>query len=138
VKEYLNFHCRHWLPVLAEGYAQQLGCASDATAAQAAAEEAVRLLELGPWHFRLLVGGVEIAASLWCVVYRFLHKGCSAADEVKAFAAVPVIAAPLLRLYRSLVAMSWFEQPAAMQACGLSETPEARQAHFRAKRSEAV
>lgn len=127
---------RRWLAAIAEDANARIGL-NDAALVAAASRDALRLLNMAPWHFRILVGGVETIASLWCVVDWLLHAArADAAREMSGFAKIPVISAPLLRLYRSLVFSSWFEQPAVLAAFG-AESAEARQARFRQLRQSA-
>jgi hypothetical protein len=133
---------RSWLPALARDYAARVGLADryvvDCTAL-VAVEAALVMLRLAPWHFRVQVGMCECAASIWCGLRRLRHGGRPMPeDEMRSFAICPVIAAPLLRLYRSLVAIGWFEQPEVMAVYDIEETPEARQTRFRRIRSEAI
>ena len=134
--------CRTWLAAIALDYGVRAGLTdppSTQRAAHAAAQDAVRMLTLAPWHFRLLVGTVELFASLWCMIYRFFTCGRSSPmAEMTAFEKTPIIAAALLRLYRSLVALSWFEQPEALALFGCAEMAEARQERFRRLRNATV
>ena len=129
---------RRWFPVILETYAAELRPEPPVSVEYVVAE-ASRLLALAPWHFRILVGGIELVATLWCIAYRLLHKApVDYAQEMAAFAKLPLIATPLLRLYRSLLALSWFEQPEVMSALGLRETLPARRDHFRSVRQGAL
>ncbi len=127
---------RDWLEGITRDYAATLGVDSDAEI-KASARQALHLLQIAPWHLRLMVGCAEIAASLWCAIYRVTHGGKNIGDELSAFAKIPVIAPQLLRVYRSLTALCWFEQPSALAALGTGENLEARQARFRAARNGA-
>lgn len=132
------FLSRQWLTAIAADYAARLGIGHDALN-QKAAQDAVALLTLAPWHFRILAGGVELLASFWCWVYRLSHESKpNAAQEMAAFEKIPVIAAPLMRLYRSLVAIGWFDDADILAHYGITEPPEARQERFRRKRGEAA
>jgi hypothetical protein len=126
---------RAWLEVIALDFARRLKLANPLSAqelANCASRDAARLLNLAPWHFRLLVGAVEIFASMWCVFFRiFTLRMIGRQWEITIFEKVPIVAAPLLRLYRSLVALSWFEQPEVLATLGVTETAEARQERFR-------
>ncbi len=122
---------RSWLVAIADDYAARLGVRSPETSARATVD-ALNLLNIAPWHFRILVGTVEVLASFWCFLYRSYHNGQhNGVKEVAAFAKVPLISAPLLRVYRSLVALSWFEQPDVLKTYGIEKTLEQRQEHFR-------
>jgi len=93
------------------------------------------MLSIAPWHFRFLVGGVEIVASLWCAFYRLF--GSNIIRELSLFEKTPIVAAPLLRLYRSLIALSWFEQPTTASYLSLTESAEEHQTRFRKIRNNA-
>ncbi len=128
---------RQWLIALAEEYGTSLGVHSP-EANSRAMEDVLELLRLAPWHFRLLFNGVEAVASLWCVLYRLTRAGrTDHRQETEAFAKLPLISAPLLRVYRSLLALSWFEQPEILPALGVTKALEQRQKDFRAKRDAA-
>jgi len=127
------------LQAIAESFGAELASINEAAQHQSsekAATAAERLLDLAPWHLRLLVMTVEILASLWCVIYRLGHAGRrNPAEEIATFEKFPLISAPLLKLYRSLVALSWFELPEVSSSLGLHETREQRQQRFRLERS---
>lgn len=125
---------RQWLAALAEEYSQRVNAASP-EANRRAVDDALDLLKAPPWHLRLLICGVESAASLWCILYRLMRLGAvDPAQEIKAFSRIPVISAPLLRIYRSMLALSWFEQPENLAALGITGTMEQRQERFRERR----
>lgn len=122
---------RSWLRFIAEDYGAHLALNTEdrKRAALAAQEKALDLLNLAPWHFRILVGGVECLASLLCRLCPVTQ-----AQQIKIFERIPVISPPLLRLYRSLVAISWFEQPETLKAYNIQETPQDHQNRFRSLR----
>jgi hypothetical protein len=129
---------RQWLPAIAVDYGARLGISNNMLN-ETAAEDATSLLAIAPWHFRLLVGPVEMLASLWCWLYRFRQDGpINMLQEIAAFEKIPLIGVPLLRLYRSLIAISWFEDPEVLTSYGIPESAEARQEIFRQKRDEAA
>jgi hypothetical protein len=130
--------CRQWLLYIAEDYAASVGLAErEARAsARAAAADAALLLRLMPWHAAMVVGGAEVAGSFCCIWRRLFHPGNpDPRREIGLFAKMPVVATPLLRLYRSAVAASWFEQSEALAAFGLEALP-ARRERFRRLRSD--
>lgn len=91
----------------------------------------IRLLTIAPWTFRILVGGIEVVASLWCFGYRFYHKKkTKPLDEVQNFEKLPLISGPLLQVYRSLAAMAWFEHPLVQAYYGIYEKPEEQKNRF--------
>jgi hypothetical protein len=136
----MQLPCRNWLRDIAMDYALVAGLTGAAAGESVAAtvREAQELLPLMPWHTRFAVGCVEIAASLFCYGDNLVHGGqADPARTMRSFAMVPVISSPLFRLYRSVVAASFFEQPAVLAALGI-ENPELRQDRFRAIRDKAA
>jgi hypothetical protein len=131
---------RRWLLVIAEDMGRQISL-SDSVAkdvAKRAFSDALALLKLMPWHLRLMVSTAEIAASLWYLFDWLAHPGKSDfARGLRNFEKAPFLAPSLLRLYRSLVAASWFEQPEILSAFNL-EPREARQTEFRSLRNKAA
>ena len=138
----MDFSSRKWLAAIAEDYGQRMGLGDTVArrhAVEAAVQSALVLLRMPPWHMRILIGGVETAASLWCLIYGLFRLGRATwTEEIEAFAKMPVISTPLLRLYRSLVAIGWYEQPIVLQAYGIAETPEEKQERFRGIRNKAA
>ena len=129
---------RNWLAVIAREYGVRAGLDADAVRKTTAATftEALLLLNLMPWHLRLLVGGVELAASGWCIL-DFLFHGArvNPARAMHSFEKWGIVAPPLLRLYRSVCAVSWFEQPEVLLSQEL-ELPEQHQERFRQLRDK--
>ncbi len=118
----LFFLSRDWLGEIARGYAQATGLAIDDQVQEVnrdSVKSAISFLKMAPWHFRFIVGGVEITASCFCLAYRLAYRDFDPAGEMKAFEKVPVIAAPLLRVYRSLVALAWFESSTVCERFGV-------------------
>lgn len=110
---------RTWLVAIADEYHTQLKLGENPSAEQAA-RSALELLALAPWHFQFLVGSIEAAASLWCWTYRLFHRQkTTPSQELAAFEKLPVIAGLLLRVYRSLIAVDWFEQAETLKAFGI-------------------
>ena len=136
----MHVPCRSWLQDIAADYGACAGLTGEAAndAAQKAANEAEALLRLMPWHGRIAVGGVEIVASLFCWLDLAFHSGHSDhARTMRNFTKVPVISSPLFRLYRSVVAATFFELPVVLTALGI-EDPQSRQERFRATRDKAA
>lgn len=138
---WMLFISRSWLVTIADQYRTQLKLDENGAASQSSVEtakSAVELLQLAPWHFRLLVGSLETLASLWCYAYRLIRRQkITLPEELAAFEKIPVISGLLLRVYRSLIAIDWFEQPETLKAFGITEMPEEHQIELRKKHDAA-
>ena len=131
---------REWIIPIAQNFGRQAGMADNLALHETglvAMRASVRLLDAAPWHMRFLIGTAEIMASLWGYGFRFYNNKTSAPlAELQVFEKIPLLAAPLLRVYRSLAAMAWFEHPLVLAHFGLNEKADRRQARFRQIRQQ--
>jgi len=128
--------CRKWLHDIAADYSASVGLIDAQETIAASARKAEDLVQLMPWHARFAVECVEIAASIFCLLDQLFHGGkTDPARVMRNFAKVPLISSPLLRLYRSVIAVTFFEQDAVLSALGV-EKPEIRQDRFRQIRNK--
>ena len=125
---------REWIVPLCQIFGRQAGMVDNLALHETGItgmHTSVKLLTLAPWHFRLLVGSLEAIASLWGQGFRlYYRKTTTPLTELQAFEKLPLISAPLLRIYRHLAALAWFEHPLVLAHFGIYEKAEMKQISF--------
>lgn len=102
---------------------------ADRVAAAAAAVGFVkRALGLAPLHVRFGVAILSFPLALWIGVFGVNAK------SLRTFQSLSAPTAAVLRAYRSLGAVAFFEHPAVAAAIGVDETPEQRRRAFQERR----
>lgn len=126
---------REWIPPIAQAYGREAGMPDNLALHETglvAMHASIKLLDLAPWHMKLWLGSLEAIASLWCAAYRFYNKKkANPKKELEIYETFPLIASPMLQVYRRLAAMAWFEHPLVLAHYGIAEKAEARQNRFR-------
>jgi len=105
-----------------------LAAADRAAAGAAACAFVKRALGLAPLHVRFGVGVLSFPLAFWIALFGTGPKA------LQRFQSLSAPTAAVLRAYRSLSAVAFFEHPVVAAAIGVDETPEARRREFQALR----
>jgi hypothetical protein len=111
----------------------------DSAAQETVVRQANRFVQssiaLAPAHVRFGVSVASTALWAWILLYRSgaNRSGARQRKAVALFERLPGPAAAVVRLYRSLTVLAFYEHPLVLRAMNVGE-PEARQEKFRAER----